>query len=30
VTDWRGRVALVALWALIAAIVFVMIIKPFA
>jgi hypothetical protein len=30
VTDWRGRVALVALWALIAAIVFVMVIKPFA
>jgi hypothetical protein len=30
VTDWRGRVALLALWALIAAIVFVMIIKPFA
>jgi hypothetical protein len=29
VTDWRGRVALIALWALIAAIVFVMIIKPF-
>ena len=30
VTDWRGHVALIALWALIAAIVFVMIIKPFA
>jgi hypothetical protein len=30
VTDWRGRAGLLTLWVLIAALVFVMIIKPFA